>query len=237
MYSRSALKSSGNKTTKNKERNNSMNKDPYSILGVSQNASEEEIKKAYKELVKKYHPDQYQGNPLSEVAEEKMAEVNQAFDEIMTNRRSGANSYNYGYSDSGSGNYSGGTDYRSIRMMIQQGNIANADMALDRVPNGQRGAEWNFLKGSVCYSRGWLGEASKYFDTAARLEPGNAEYNAAANRMRNNSGGYMNGAQNVYGSPMYGTRSNSDQCCDGLTTLCCLDCCCESMGGDLIPCC
>ena len=74
-----------------------MNKDPYQVLGISPNASEDDIKRAYKELVKKYHPDQYQDNPLSDVAEEKMAEINTAYDEIMQMRRSGGNSYNYGY--------------------------------------------------------------------------------------------------------------------------------------------
>ncbi|MBR1751119.1 MAG: J domain-containing protein [Ruminococcus sp.] len=212
-----------------------MNKDPYSVLGISPGASDDEVKKAYKELVKKYHPDQYQGNPLSDVAEEKMAEINTAYDEIMTSRRSGGNSYNYGYSDGG---YSSrGNDFSNIRMMIQQGNISNAEMILDGMPDNMRGAEWHFLKGSVCYSRGWLGEAASYFNTAARMEPGNAEYSAAANRMNQNSSGFMNGAQNVYGAPRYNTRSQNDQCCDGLSTLCCLDCCCEMMGGDLIPCC
>ena len=62
---------------------------PYEVLGVPENASEEEIKKAYKELVKKYHPDKYQDNPLADLAEEKLQEVNEAYDMLMKNRNSG----------------------------------------------------------------------------------------------------------------------------------------------------
>ena len=60
--------------------------DPYEVLGVSPNASEEEIKNAYRELVKKYHPDKYVDNPLADLAEEKLREVNEAYDEIMNGR-------------------------------------------------------------------------------------------------------------------------------------------------------
>ena len=209
-----------------------MNKDPYQVLGVSPNASEDDIKKAYKELVKKYHPDQYQDNPLSDVAEEKMAEVNQAYDEIMSMRRTGANSYNYGYSGSNNG-----AVYTSIRQMIQRGNLTDADRELERLDEHSRNAEWFFLKGSVCYARGWLGEASRFFSIAAQMEPNNPEYNAANNRMNYNAGGNMNGAANVYGAPRGAYRSNGDDCGNTLTALCCADCCCEMMGGDLIPCC
>ena len=54
-------------------------RDPYSVLGVDQNASDEEIKKAYRELARKYHPDNYQNNPLADLAEEKMKEINEAY--------------------------------------------------------------------------------------------------------------------------------------------------------------
>ena len=208
-----------------------MNKDPYQVLGVTQNASEDEIKRAYKELVKKYHPDRYQDNPLSDVAEEKMAEVNMAYDEIMNMRRSGANSYNYGYS---SGN---GSSYSQIRQKIQRGGLADADIELENIPENSRNAEWFFLKGSVCYARGWLGEATRYFSIAAQMEPNNPEYNAAFNRMNYNAGGNMRGSANVYGAPRGSYRSNGDDCSNTLTALCCADCCCEMMGGDLISCC
>ena len=75
---------------------------PYEVLGISENASEEEIKKAYKELVKKYHPDKYQDNPLSELAEEKLQEVNEAYDMLM--KKGGSSSYNYGYGSGSGGN-------------------------------------------------------------------------------------------------------------------------------------
>ena len=60
---------------------------PYEVLGVSENASDEEIKKAYKELVKKYHPDKYQDNPLADLAEEKLQEINEAYDILMKGNR------------------------------------------------------------------------------------------------------------------------------------------------------
>ncbi|MBR6874034.1 MAG: J domain-containing protein [Ruminococcus sp.] len=219
-------------------------KDPYQILGVSRNASEQEIKAAYKALVKKYHPDQYQDNPLAEFAEEKMAEINTAYDAIMQERRNGTQSYssydssssqsygndyaydnNYGYS-------SAGFDSVQIRRVISSGNITQAEQMLENVPVSARNAEWNFLKGNVAFSRGWLEEAYGYFSEACRLEPGNAEYNAALNHMNAQRGGYMQGnAYNYNRAP-----SGADSTLNCLSTLCIADCCCECMGGDLIRC-
>ena len=73
-------------------------RDPYEVLGVSPNASDEEIKRAYRELARKYHPDNYQNNPLADLAEEKMKEVNEAYDAITKSRSGGGapGGYQYG---------------------------------------------------------------------------------------------------------------------------------------------
>ena len=78
-------------------------KDPYSVLGVSQSASDDEIKKAYRELARKYHPDNYQNNPLADLAEEKMKEINEAYDAITKQRAGGG-----GYQQQPSGGSYGG---------------------------------------------------------------------------------------------------------------------------------
>ena len=74
--------------------------DPYSVLGISRNASEEEIKKAYKALSRRYHPDANVNNPNKAQAEEKFKEIQAAYQQIMKERTSG---YSGGYGGSGYG--------------------------------------------------------------------------------------------------------------------------------------
>ena len=69
--------------------------DPYSVLGIQSNASDDEVRKAYRELARKYHPDNYQDNPLADLAEEKMKEINEAY-ETITKQRAGGSSYGGG---------------------------------------------------------------------------------------------------------------------------------------------
>lgn len=198
-------------------------KDPYSVLGVSRNATDDEIKDAYRELARKYHPDNYADNPLSDLAGEKMKEINEAYDEIMNTRRSrGKNAYNAGYESNAS------SSFPEVRSLINSGRLEQAQEVLDGVPPQARNAEWYFLNGTVLYRRGWFDQAYTSFATACRMEPTNPEYRNALNNAQRQSGRQYNPYRS-YGGGMDG--------CDCCTNLLCADCCCECMGGDLIPCC
>ena len=107
-------------------------RDPYEVLGVSRTATDEEIKSAYRKLAKKYHPDNYNNSPLASVAEEKMKEVNEAYDAINAERKGGSTSNNSygGYSNNRYSNYSGSTEYMNVRQLIQQGRIDEAERIL-----------------------------------------------------------------------------------------------------------
>ena len=208
-------------------------KNPYEILGVSPSATDEEIKAAYRTLAKKYHPDNYADSPLADVASEKMSEINSAFDQIMDERRGKGH-----HTENPYGQYrsSASSSFADIRAMIQGGRLTEAEELLDGTPLSARNAEWYFLKGSIYYSRGWLEDAANHCATACRMEPNNAEYRAAYNRMgwqrQGNTGGYGQGAYRQPTHPAGGCSA-----CDVCQGLICADCCCECMGGDLISCC
>ena len=161
--------------------------DPYQTLGIPENATDEEVKRAYRELARKYHPDNYHDNPLADLAQEKMKEINAAYEEI--NKRRGGRS---GGSQSGSygGGYGGGyqQQYASsvlqqVRAAIQVGDIGRAEALLANY--GDHNAEWNFLKGAVCYRRGLMDEARTYYQTACRMDPANPEYRRTLDILEN----------------------------------------------------
>lgn len=202
--------------------------DPYKVLGVSPYDTDEKIKLAYKELAKKYHPDNYDSSPLSDLAEEKMKEINEAYDQIMDERRKKrAGDYSSYYNSSN--NYKS-SNYNDVRNLIMSGRIIDAEQILDGVNEAKRDAEWYFLKGTVLYKKGWLEEAYNNFNRACNMDPGNQEYKAAVNQINNQRNG-------VYGGYNPATANSGCSGCDICTSLMCADCCCECMGGDLIRCC
>ncbi|OUQ80568.1 DnaJ domain-containing protein [Flavonifractor sp. An100] len=194
-------------------------RDPYSVLGVSQNASDEEIKKAYRELARKYHPDNYQNNPLADLAEEKMKEINEAYEAINKQRSSGGGSYQQSGSNYGGGyqqqsSYSSSTPtYARVRNLINAGDLGTAERLLYEV--SQKDGEWYFLSGSIAYRKGWLDEAMQNYTLAVQMDPGNMEYRQALNMLQQRGGGYR-----PYG---YTNTVDGLDCC---TTMLCLNCLC-----------
>ena len=212
--------------------------DPYKILGVSPSATDDEIKTAYRELAKKYHPDNYSGSPIADLAGEKMKEINEAYDTVVSQRKQQKNGGYTAYTAQSDGsNYTNPSygnsqsSFSDVRNLIMSGRIADAEQILNGVPAESRNAEWYFLKGTVLYKRGWLEEAYNNFARACQMDPNNGEYRAAMNQVTNQ----RNGAYGGYNPNM--PRTNGLGGCDVCSSLICADCCCECMGGDLIPCC
>ena len=192
--------------------------DPYSVLGVSPSASDEEVKKAYRELARKYHPDAYADNPLSDLAKEKMQEINEAYDSIMNERKGG------GHASGDTGGYSAyqNQSFSEIRLYIQRNELEKAQTMLDAVSINERNAEWYYLNGSVQYKRGWFDNAYTNFATAYRMNPSNPEYRAALNHInmqRSGSNPYRTGADMQGCTPC--------DICQGLMCLNCLCNCCR----------
>ena len=206
--------------------------DPYKVLGVAPDASDDEIKKAYRALARKYHPDKYRDSDLADLASEKMKEVNAAYEEIQNMRKNGGASSSssgagYGGYSTGTSSSTGNPKYNEIRRLINASNVPEAERLLYEFHEGDRGAEWNFLFGCVLIKKGQFVDAQRYFDIACSMDPYNNEYKAARENLRRRASGYGGGYQ----------TSRSGGCCDICSTLICADCCCECCGGDLISCC
>ncbi|MBQ4510793.1 MAG: J domain-containing protein [Clostridia bacterium] len=195
-------------------------KNPYDILGITPNATNEEVKSAYRALAKKYHPDNYVDSPIADLAQSKMQDINWAYDEILRERttQGGSNSQKT-YT---SGSYQGSGEYSRVRVMINNGDINGAESILNGVKKDERNAEWYFLKGCVLTRRGYYFDAIKFIDKACTMAPDNQEYSTMRDNLRAQSTGYGNQPQgNAGGCNM----------CDVCSTLICLDCLCGGNGG------
>lgn len=210
-------------------------KDPYQVLGVPQSATDEEIKTAYRNLARKYHPDKYRDSDLADLAGEKMKEINEAYDEIKKQRAAGSgtgagpgSTGGYGPRPGGQGAYTGYRTDRTYtsselfgmaRQLINAGRIAEAEQILSTIPESQKSAEWYFLMGWVALGRRHFVDAQQFFDHACGLDPENREYREAQMRLRE---------QMQTGNA--GNADANDGCslCHLCTGLLCLNFCCDT---------
>ena len=224
--------------------------DPYRVLGIEPSASEDEIKKAYRSMAKKYHPDVNQGSPA---AEAKMKEVNEAYSTIMKMRREGTSwtgstgsaggyggysggygrSYGgYGYGQGGygfgqSGYGAAGTNDPKLnvaRNYISQGRFDEAFSVLEAMR--ERTAEWYYLSGQASLGLGNRIAALNYARQAVSLDPGNYEYRVLLSQLEGSADFYQTGgASRGYGMPTALCRNPLLSCCLS-QMLCSLLCSC-----------
>lgn len=215
--------------------------DPYSILGVSRDASDEEIKKAYRKLSRKYHPDANINNPNKDQAEEKFKEIQQAYDQIMKEREYGS-SGNYGYGGNtgyggfggfggygGSQSNSGYQDEEAIRRQaasnyVQSGHYQEAMNVLSLLK--ERNAQWYYLSAVANMGLGNNVNAMNHIREAVRLEPDNMQYRMMLQRMEGGGSWYQEQQNPFGGMPTAG----NDLCMKCLMANLACSCCCPGSG-------
>ena len=200
---------------------------PYEVLGVSRNASINEIKRAYKELSRKYHPDSYVGNPLSSLAEEKFKQVQEAYDAIMKEKNGDFN-YTDNYNNSGYYNGESG-EMAEVYNLLGRRAYSQALSLLDSMPN--RNAKWYYYSAIAQVGLGNNLRGMEYARMAVSMEPNNIEYQNLVNRLSFQGNRYGE-VRNVYRGGRSGFDDASDLCCK----LWLADSLCECMGGDLCSC-
>ena len=199
-------------------------RDPFSILGVTREASDDEIKKAYRNLARENHPDKFTDPAERERAEERMKEINAAYEEIGKIRSGKAQDRYYGGSAYSESSSSGDDRYTAVRVHINAHRVREAEAVLATVEQNERGAEWYYLRGVTLMMRGNIMDAGRCFDIACERDPANEEYRTAREHLRARTSAYQGGT--------YTTHTDcSDTFCDCLKLCFCANMC---IGG---PCC
>ena len=186
--------------------------DPYEVLGVSRNATDEEIKKAYRQLSRKYHPDANINNPNKAQAEAKFKEIQSAYDQIMKEKEYGSSGYGNNGSYGGFGGYGnaggqsrGYQDEEAVRRQAAANYVQNAHYqeALNVLSSlRNRNGEWFYLSAVANMGMGNNINALNHIREAVRLEPNNMQYRMMLERMEGGGTWYQQ-QQNPFGGMSY----------------------------------
>ena len=193
--------------------------DPYKVLGVDRNASDDEIKRAYRRLAKKYHPDINPGDP---VAAKKMQEVNAAYEQIKNpekNQSAGLGYDPYGSYRQSSGQTGGSTYQQAAYNYIRYRRFHEALNALQSDP--EHNARWYYLSALAHNGLGNQITALEHIRRAVSMEPDNQEYLAALSVIENGGSVYRQQAGSFRGYAWGGSSVASLCLCYILQLFCC----------------
>ncbi len=196
--------------------------DPYKVLGVSPNATDEEIKKAYRRLAKQYHPDK---NPGDAEAARKMQEINEAYDQIKNpdkgRQRPGYGGFNYDYY--GSQSDGGDSSIRAAVHYLRFGRFREALNALDSC--SKHNARWYAVSAIANDGLGNQVTALEHIRRAVSMEPDNMEYLQILEQIENGGFVYRQTAGNYRGFTIGGNPCTSLALCYCAQMFCCRCCC------------
>lgn len=200
-----------------------MSKDPYQILGVSRDATDEQIKQAYRQLAKKYHPDL---NPGDKEAARKMQEVNAAYEQIKDPDKGNTQQswqQGYGYDPFGGYGTSHSTEEDSYQKAAYQYLRAGRyQEALNALSNSQnRNARWYYLSALANHNLGNQVTAMEHIRKAVSMEPENMEYLQALRYMENGGMHYRQRTGDFRGFQMRGTPCTNLLLCWFVNVFCC----------------
>lgn len=216
--------------------------DPYQVLGVPHGATEEEIKKAYRALSRKYHPDANVNNPNKAQAEEKFKEIQAAYQQVMKEKTGGYGQGSssgreedpfggfgfgpfgfYGYGQRQNTGYEEQPHLRAAGNYIRNGYYREARTTLDQMDSGERNARWYYYSAIAHSSLGNNVAALEHARKAVSLEPGNGDYRQLQQTLEN-GGSWYRQRQAGYGYPTMGDGNMCMKLC--VANMICNMCCC-----------
>lgn len=212
-----------------------MNKKNLEILGLSEGATEEDIKSAYETLKAKYLEERFMDGEAGNNAAKMLTKIEVAYSELI------------GEMNESTASFSGGDLYEQVEGYLRDGNIQEAQRVLDSF--NERGGQWHYLQSVVFYRKNWMNESKKQLEIAIQLEPENQKYKEAYKKLNDKinydaAGGERqnanpNGCNSAYqGQQMNGARDDNQMggnfcasCLDCCYTYMCISCLCDGCSG------